>query len=231
MRILSLLLVLAIGSAHAQTRPMVRQGISVPHNVNVELYGPITTTPISGNSGYTSISIAPSEPQYYLRSLEFTEAADDPCFMRARFLALQPGGTEFEQSASTFARFCGTDNTGNSGSRESLFGSSPTPIEGYTSFAAIHGIEMCSNDRNENNYKLKGVRVFGTHLNADGRADILRDPSFGDDFARTNCRKWEGPQRCPAGSVAVGVNVHSRSNSITGLALRCQAIRLTPVPG
>lgn len=90
----------------------------------------------------------------------------------------------------------------------------------------IHGLAVCLNN---NETRLKGVRVYGSTLQPDGT--FRRDPALQDEtFKRSNCSKWQTPQLCPAGELVVGVNVRSSDDGVVGLALQCMQVKRNTVP-
>ena len=251
MRILLFVLLAALATdvAEAQRRisraPAMTRTVSGPSSQKIRLVGNITTTGISGNTGSSSFTLIPSQPHSFLRSLLFRERGDEPCFMQASFVHYTLGPDhEYEPSngeqLDTRVDFrCGTNWMGTSSRQTMEQGvqsttkrvrppSAPT-VDGYESHVAIHGLQVCTNDRNDRNIKLKGIKIFGTRLNPNGRGRVVRDASFSDQFTRSHCRKWETAQVCPSGEVGVGLDVYRRGDSITGLALRCQEVRMTRV--
>jgi hypothetical protein len=91
----------------------------------------------------------------------------------------------------------------------------------------IHGISTC-NSKNDDNDRIKGVRVFGAKIwKTERRIDERVPLDLNDDhFEKTNCDKdtWTSPKFCDEGFVASGLNVHREEESIVGLALRCREV-------
>ncbi|MEM0961657.1 MAG: hypothetical protein AAGK21_03815 [Bacteroidota bacterium] len=208
--------------------------------VQYRLTGGVSFTNISGHPGDSIAFMDSPGPHYVLYGLSFQENSDDPCTISGDFWSRPDGGADAVQA--TRGAGSGADGSGapfncrgRGSSDRAVEASYPDP----NVRAAIHGIQVCTNNRNDNNIKLKGVRIFTSALNRDGDLDIARDPAHADEFERPNCREpWGRVQRCPVGQVATGVRVYYRADqdrrdqSITGLALRCQALEMTrPLPG
>ncbi|MEM1115434.1 MAG: hypothetical protein AAF845_12630 [Bacteroidota bacterium] len=190
---------------------------SFPTTSSVRLTGPVTPTRVSGQAGGRVESLNHSGANTFLTGISVRERNDNPCDIRAYFRAISPSDGD---THSLRLNWC----SGNSGSIRHA-----TVPGSNANVYAVHGLRMCSNDRNRNNYKLKGLRAMVSQINGNGQ--IQRDPGLAAQFERTNCREWEQPQRCPTGQVAVGVDVHYGTRGgtrITGLALQCQAVQVVP---
>ena len=192
------------------------------------LSGPTATTPISGDNGTSSFVLTSARPNAILFALWFSERGDDPCKIQSRSW-IAPFG--FEDNDEPFDNAIWDRCGGNSGSTRGVVSQFPasTGSVGLGGAAAIHGVQVCTNNRNGNNLKLKGVKIFASMLNQDGQGRVVRSGSYSETFERTNCRKWEQVRRCGSGQVATSLQVHFRGRSVTGLALKCRAVTVTPL--
>jgi len=255
MRHLLLLLLLAftVADATAQIRRAgsLRAIPAVAPENRIRLTGSTTTTITSGDGG-TSNGMVLSEhvddndwaPSHGILSrLSLAEASDNPCAIRGTFWqapssTIEDGEREldFSSGETNYAVRCDTQ-TGfrhnSAGYSRRSAGRSPSS----SNPTAIRGLQVCHNDRDGRNYKLKGLRVFMATINQDGNGNVTPDPGLTDEFARNHCREWSREVYCPSGQVAVGVKVYyhdgrnnrgnnARSNpdKITGLALQCRRV-------
>lgn len=202
-----------------------RRGSDLQPPTRYRLVGPTTFTNISGHPGTQVTDVDPQPDHSILSSIQFREESDAACGITPLFWGAPNGDRDAFDGWSELVSGLGCRGTNRS--REQISASYPSP--GVRT--AIHGIQVCHNDRNENNIKLKGARVFVSVLSRDGDREIVRDAALADDFSRNHCRVWSQAQNCPAGQVAVGMRVHYRDNdarnNITGLALECQALEMS----
>ncbi|NGX16323.1 LamG domain-containing protein [Wenzhouxiangella sp. XN24] len=90
--------------------------------------------------------------------------------------------------------------------------------------SVISSIEVCQRDSNQ---RLKGIRVVGDRVNADGTVEYV--PGAADQESLTNCQTWSPRVMCPSQQVATGLVVHTQerrgeTEAITGLQLVCRAV-------
>lgn len=193
--------------------------------VQFRLTGATSYTNISGHPGEDTELFTSGAPHGMLYKLSFDEVSDDPCHLTGRFWAAPDGasdaGDHFERSP---IACLGMGATASTRHLEATYPDPDVPV-------AIHGIQVCHNDRNDNNIKLKGARILVSTLNRDGDLDVRRDAALAQSFERPNCREWSTAQRCPRGQVASGVRIYYHENtnqtSISGLALQCRAVEIT----
>ena len=206
--------------------------VSAQTDTYLQLSGPITTTLLSGENGDRSFFVTSDVPHAFLVGLTFGERSDNPCYIKAQFYATPNGPDsavfdDVEIIGPLAGVNCDTDSP-TPRSLERIRGAFP-PGPGV---AAVHGIQVCTNDRNENHVKLKGARILVSAINRNGNGQIVRDPGLAEDFERRNCSAWQEPlRRCPTGTVAVGLQVFTRgTETMTGLALQCRAATVTVPP-
>ncbi|GAB5533874.1 MAG: hypothetical protein Rubg2KO_01230 [Rubricoccaceae bacterium] len=251
-----LLLAFATVDAAAQTRraPSNLKPVSsaVPE-IRIRLTGSTTTTVTSGGGG-TSNGMVLSEhvqtndwnPTHgILSQLSLAEAGDNPCAIRGTYWQAPSSTVEdgertldFSRGETNYAVSC-DNQTGfrhsNAGYSRRSAGRSPSSLNP----TAIRGLQVCHNDRDGRNYKLKGLRVFMATINQDGNGEVSPDPGLTSTFERNHCREWSREVTCPSGQVAVGVKVYyhdgrnnrgrnaiSNPDRITGLALQCRRVRV-----
>ncbi|NOX68627.1 MAG: LamG domain-containing protein [Gammaproteobacteria bacterium] len=91
--------------------------------------------------------------------------------------------------------------------------------------AAIGRLSICSNNRA--NQRLKGIRVWGSTINADGSLTY----SATDEVELNNCAEWSRSVLCPDNMSSTGIRVHANyrrgdKTEIVGLQLICRKIGL-----
>ncbi len=86
--------------------------------------------------------------------------------------------------------------------------------------AFITSVQICSNGKSGAESRLKGVRIWGSKLDAAAHFTALADPVT---MERPNCKTWENRVSCPAGTVATSLDVMATS-SIQKLGLRCGTV-------
>ncbi len=89
---------------------------------------------------------------------------------------------------------------------------------------AIGSIEVCSTSND--NQRMKGIRVSGDKVNADGSTTYWPNASTA---RRPNCSEWHKAVLCPSNTLATGVVLHRNrgglsNEEIVGLQLICRAI-------
>lgn len=85
----------------------------------------------------------------------------------------------------------------------------------------IGAVQVClSGQNNTTGQKIKGIRVWGITVRANGTTSPL--PANPASFHRPNCSTWPPRVACPANQVAVGISAQYRSQrGFTGLRLQC----------
>lgn len=88
----------------------------------------------------------------------------------------------------------------------------------------IKKLQVCNN--NNANRRMKGLRIIGEQLSADGTATDITEVDTGE---RPHCATWSRPIQCPAGQYATGIVVHFNEGSggisqIVGLQLICRRV-------
>ncbi len=159
----------------------------------------------------------------FLRSIQWDEASDVPCTIR-----ITGGDSEANRTTQTVS---GCDGG------ITLFAVFSSAVKELTMPEpnVIEGLAVCSTF-NRNN-RLKGIRVVGGALNADGTTnwELANDLSE----IRTNCSEWHDIRRCNISTTgkayaATGIRVHFNHRSsfgktsyeIVGLSLICREIGL-----
>lgn len=147
--------------------------------------------------------------------IEMGEKSDKPCMIRM-FWSWHTGHNDSDVFES-----CSGSATSRSKRR---VGASSVP-QGSPR-AAIRGLQVCSNNRNGSQYRVKGLRVWMATVTETGDGVVTNGGR--EEFERANCRRWETRRMCPAGEVVVSLDVHYQQNAngpeeITGLAPRCAA--------
>lgn len=225
MRFLVLALVLFAADASAQIlRPATPIALPSSDDDEPEMvwrYRPSggTALPVSGRTSSRVLSGTAwnglnGGPIY---AIEMGERNDRPCYLKVFYTRQNAQYRESEE----FEVCAGSGPT--SSSRRRIGAATPAP--GTSRVPALRGLQVCSNDRNGSNYRVKGLRVRMGRSHETGSGSVSNDPSGNDDFARSNCRDWEQLRMCPAGQVIVALDVHyslgGGQGAITGLAPRC----------
>ena len=163
----------------------------------------VSTTGVSGYSG----TVTTRQPVNggFLYGITTDEKKDSPCMMEFHWWR-----TDTSFSVDTFkTSFKTSDCTSSETGDESILFSGAASDK-----TAVSELQVCNNKKN--NHRLKGVELIATNINATGLSGRKTV-----EFKRLNCSDWDNTVVCPAGKVAVGVDIHTQSDSITGLALRC----------
>jgi len=139
-----------------------------------------------------------------LYAVEMGERDDVPCFIKVYFWPIPEQGRESEVSDG-----CYNGPTSRSLERVGY----PTSQVRPRSMKALRGLQVCSNDRNGDNYRVKGLRVFAARLTDvdtgdSGRVAVRANQSADDVFERNHCRKWEQRRICPSGQMMVDIEIH-----------------------
>jgi hypothetical protein len=157
-------------------------------------------------SGYRGAVTTRQPPQgAFLYGIEANEKGDSPCFMKFHWWR-KPGSGAPETLTTEFKTpECPANMKGD---KEAIYANAANQR------VAVASLSVCNNG--QSNHRLKGVELESRKLE-DG---VLRSGTQ-EKYSRTNCKDWQTASVCPAGQWAVGVDIHTQADSITGLALRC----------
>ena len=157
-------------------------------------------------SGYKGAVTTRQPPQgTFLYGIETNEKGDSPCFMKFHWWRKPGSGAPETLTTEFHMPKCTADMDGD---KQAIYANAANER------VAVASLSVCNNG--QSNHRLKGVELQSREL--DGGA--LR-PGTQEKFSRTNCKDWQSASACPAGQWAVGVDIHTQDDSITGLALRC----------
>lgn len=180
-----------------------------------ETQGAPTWTTVSGFTAATVVPVTSSAGEA-LRAIRWIEAQDRPISFRATFYKLsntEPAAGETERPMCVDAHCAGglTETE-----RSATVGA----------YRYVTKVQVCTNpDHNSNETaRLKGIRLWGARLNADGSLSAI---GGAHEAKRTNCTSWRAARSCPAGQVAVGLRgYHDSSGSFKGIELQCAPMKL-----
>lgn len=211
--------------------------------------GTVTTRNISGQPSDGAVTILPGNNAVFFGAI-IAERSDAPCHLYAYFWRKPTPQADFEFVEEEYS-YCGSNGPTNSSKKYVGIGDSHvvqtsywtvdgvSPYLGGTLHAA-RGLQVCDNDRNQNNIRMKGLKLFGATVDRDNNQSINRDSALDNSEQRTNCREWRTAQTCPNNQVMVGFDIHYRADgtdpySITALAPKCAPVTITaamvPVSG
>ena len=91
---------------------------------------------------------------------------------------------------------------------------------------AIGRIQVCES---RNSKRIKGIKVYGDRINADGTTTY--HPAISTDEL-ANCKTWKQDVLCPTGTLSTGLVVHYEQGNMpaaTGLQLVCRALSVETV--
>jgi len=168
----------------------------------------ITSTPISGYKAKNSEK-REAGGDAFLYGIGFDEKKDKPCYVELYWWRL----TNDNQRQDFTTRFdiC---NGNPKGDKEIIL------EDAVAERLAVHSIEVCTNKKKS--HRLKGAKIQGSFIDRNNSGGVTRAGSTEfDKFSRTNCSQWHAVQTCPAGKVAVGLNIEYNKDEFTGLGLRC----------
>ena len=157
--------------------------------------------------------------QYALYEIRIAERGDRPC-------DIDVFGTRGTYTGSTVHEGFGSGCRGTARSRRSV--GAPARPRGSPR-AVIRGLQVCSNDRGGDRYRIKGLRVWMANAIESGDGQVVDVPGAPRQFARSNCRKWEQQRMCPGRQVMIGVRAYYKAGSLTGLAPVCGRLTHEPV--
>lgn len=81
----------------------------------------------------------------------------------------------------------------------------------------VNAAEVCDS-KNNNNERIKGLRVFGSRITNSGTVNLAQEQ---DEFSRTNCGQWQSRVSCPSNEIATGIRAHFDTDGFVGLQLYC----------
>ena len=84
----------------------------------------------------------------------------------------------------------------------------------------VRAAAVCDS-KNNNNERIKGLRVFGAHITDAGDVNPTQQR---DEFARPNCGTWQSLVSCPDGKIATGIRAHFNTHGFVGLELWCSSM-------
>ncbi len=159
----------------------------------------------------------------FMNRIEWGEKNDRPC-------RIEVGGVLPDlrydlagaYSARETVRGCGSGDSGT----VQLSSGDPPVVFGEDEISVIGRLQVCNN--NNRNRRLKGLRIWGDRINADGTTTYLPNADS-DEFA--NCAEWGSSVFCPADTVGTGLVIHATQASgdneqIVGLQLICRSISI-----
>ncbi len=183
--------------------------------------GPVVASAVAGRSG--SIRRDMTFPSYYegafLNAITWKESGDRPCEFGTRgWIPSSDGVNHFGATGSIKV------GSNCSDSALPIFDSNKRVSLNDQTFAAITSLRVCNNDNN--NFRLKGITIQGTHINEDGSLGLEANV---DSHELTNCKVWSDLVRCESGKVATGIRLHASPArgdraQVTGMQLLCQSV-------
>ena len=203
--------------------------------------GNVTTRNISGQPSDGAVTLMPGGNAVFFGAI-IGERSDAPCHLIAYFWKKPTPQSDFEFVTEEYA-YCGSTAESRRSSREYVgIGDSHavqtsywtvdgvSPYLGETLHAAT-GVQVCDNDRNQNNIRMKGLRFFGATVDRDGNRRVNGDSALTNTEERNHCREWRTAQTCPGQQVMVGLDVHYRADgndpySITAIAPKCAPLTI-----
>lgn len=149
-----------------------------------------TTAGLSGRSGNRSVLANEYRGLKggVIYAIEMGERNDKPCYLKI-FYSRQ--NAEFRESKEF-------DVCGSSGptARSTERIGAATPAQG-TQIPALRSLRVCSNDRNGDNYRVKGLRLGRARVTESGEGSVQALSGNDHMFSRTNCNEWEQTRACP----------------------------------
>ena len=174
----------------------------------------VSTTNISGVAGNSHTTREPGNDAF-LYGMEFDEVSDRPCYLKLYWwrhnVATVPGDWLFE---TVFNKCPGGSPPGD----EELI----IPNVSIVNLRAIHALKVCLSGAA--NHRLKGMMIYGSHIDRSGDSGVERDTALQQHFERPNCATQQQKRSCDPGKVAVGVIIEHDGDSIVGLSLKCTAV-------
>jgi hypothetical protein len=185
--------------------------------------GTETTTGYSGWAGSISEleSASPGGQQAGLYGIAWMEHRDEPCWLGIYSRDLNDGNkTVYTNKGNAYVNRHSDDRSvnnhcpGGSGSWTDLsFADNPRYY--------VRGLAVCTNDKE--NHRMKGVKLYAAKVWTTKPSVEALSTTILETHA--HCDVWHGAVFCPSGAVANGVVLHRQGNAITGLGLKCQAVK------
>lgn len=203
--------------------------------------GSVTTRNISGQPSDGAVTLLPGNNAVFFGA-EIAERSDAPCHLKAYFWRKPTPQADFEFVIEEYS-YCGSRGPTNSSMKYVGIGDSHAVQTSYWSqdgispylggtLHAARGLQVCDNDRNQNNIRMKGLRFFGATIDRDGNRSVNSDAALTNTEERNHCREWRTAQTCPNNQVMVGLDIHYRADgsgdpySITALAPKCAPLTI-----
>ncbi len=180
--------------------------------------GTITTTGVSGKAG--SVNIARRTRHDFLAAIGLSETKDKPVYMIAALgheRALSPRVPDRVFNSGQVIVGKKPDS-----SRSRKFAKVPSALARLDNgtMRVIAGVRVCMNKKRT---RVKGIKVYGASIDPSGA--VTRGSEFNGGFQRPNCTSpWHPRKMCPTNQVATGLEFHTKSGILTGIALQCQRV-------
>ncbi len=175
------------------------------------------TAGLATNDSNQRIVIGGGERYQAIERIMFAERGDRPCYIRVEKAHIVDNvrGNRRE-----------VDECGSSGHTSQSVRYVPLLTTSHDTF--IRKVAVCNSRTNRRPSRLKGIKVWRTRIEPDGRIFPLAGEI---EERRTNCDgNWRTPSECPTGHVATRVEVHLRGDgndlSVSGLRLMCRPVEL-----
>jgi hypothetical protein len=185
----------------------------------VELSGGVSTTGISGNSGWDFPLGDDFSENLALYGLLSKEHSNQPCWVQVNTedvnFAFAKGGAAKD--------LCGPAGPNDGSLLIADF--ADNDFTGPRAF--VSGVSVCMNS---DDTRVKGWILHGRKILDSGQLVDLANTALGG--SRPNCDTWAPPVHCPAGKVATAAEVHfdapGEPRSWIGIALKCRAVTVVP---
>jgi len=186
-----------------------------------------TPTAVSGRTA-ASVDNINDSGRFPIYAIEMGERGDVPCYVKIYYWT-----GEDRERRSVASGGCTGNPTSRSLQRIGYRDSQVTP---NGSLKAVRGLQVCSNGRSGDRYRVKGLRLLAARLTEvdtgdSGTVAVRANSSADASFERPNCQEWEQVRTCPAGQMMTDIDVHYRMDGsrreITGLAPRCATMTFT----
>lgn len=204
--------------------------------------GSVTTRNISGQPSDGAVTILPGNNSVFFGA-EIAERSDAPCHLKAYFWRKPTPQADFEFVIEEYS-YCGSRGPTTSSMKYVGIGDSHAVQTSYWSqdgispylggtLHAARGLQVCDNDRNQNNIRMKGLKFFGATVDRDNNRSVQRDAALTNSEERNHCREWRTAQTCTGNQVMVGLDIHYRADgsgdpySITALAPKCAPLTIS----
>jgi hypothetical protein len=168
---------------------------------------PAQSSGVSGLEGAQQAALETNGPYYALRSFKFWDYDQRLCVVessQSSFNAesVTPAGT---------LKIC-----------EQSLGAAWKAVDlGAGRF--VTAVQVCSQKAPAEEQRVRGVRFWGSVLEADGKIKPKGEPA---SFEFPDCKKWHPKKSCPKNTVAVGIKAHhsDTKRGVVGIELSCQSV-------